>query len=154
MPHNVGHAEETTLQDRSQPLQVRRQQIGTARLEFPGGQKEVIDPRLALEQGPDRRLVRDIGDDWLHPPASQANLFGDGKAFDRSPESVFGSTRDGDGCPRGQRQLGRLQADPRTAADNNQMLTLKSHGRLLKRLFAFRCFSFAGQFAQQPDQGE
>jgi hypothetical protein len=49
MSHYVGHAEEATLQDRSQPDQVRRQHIATPRPKFPGWQKEMINPRLVLE---------------------------------------------------------------------------------------------------------
>ena len=103
----------------------------------------MINPRLTLEQGPDRRLVRHVGDDRPHPPPSRADLSGIAKAFDRSPESVLGSASDRDGRPLGQRQPGRLQADPGTAADHNQMLTLKSHSHFLKESVAFR-------FAERP----
>ena len=60
------HAEQATFQGRSQTGQVRRQNVAVPGLEFPGRQEEVIDPRHALEQSPDRRLIRDVRHDGPH----------------------------------------------------------------------------------------
>ena len=96
LPDDLGHAQESDLQNRPQVVQVRLQQVAAPGPEFPGRHEDVIDLALPGEQRPDRRFFGQVSDNGARlsgqPPARHATKGGVGLSNTRARlQQLYGS---------------------------------------------------------------